>query len=98
MVYNWYSNFEFDQEKSRSNKEKHGIDFDKAQELWLSPHFEFPVKTSGEERWAVIGIITDLFWTAIITKRAGKTRIISVRRSRYEEKQLYQSFKNKEDN
>lgn len=97
MVYNWYTSFEFDLTKSRSNKIKHGIDFIEAQELWLSPHFEFPLITEGESRWAVIGIITDLYWTAIITKRAGNIRIISVRRSRDEEKQAYQSRFKKED-
>jgi uncharacterized DUF497 family protein len=90
-------NFEFDLTKSRSNKIKHGIDFNEAQELWLSPHFEFPLKTEGEARWAVIGTIADIFWTAIITKRTGFTRIISVRRSRYEEKQAYESRFKKED-
>ncbi len=97
MVYNWYTSLEFDQIKSRSNKIKHGIDFNEAQELWLSPHFEFPLKTEGEPRCAVIGVIADHFWTAIITKRAGNTRIISVRRSRHEEKQAYQSRFKKED-
>lgn len=83
--------FEFDSNKSRINKEKHGINFIEAQALWSSPHFEFPLKTDGEPRWAIIGIIDDAFWTAIITKRMGEIRIISVRRSRYEEKQAYQS-------
>ena len=89
--------FEFDLPKSRSNKTKHGIDFNEAQELWLSPHFEFPLKTEGEPRWAVIGTIAATFWTAIITKRMSITRIISVRRSRYEEKQAYQSRFKEED-
>lgn len=83
--------FEFDLGKSRSNKTKHGIDFEQAQELWMSPYFEFPLKTEGEPRWGVIGRIASVFWTAIITKRSEKIRIISVRRSRYEEKQAYQS-------
>jgi uncharacterized DUF497 family protein len=89
MVYNWYDQYEFDLAKSRSNKLKHGIDFNESYELWLSAHFEFPLQTTGEPRWAVIGTIGDIFWTAIVTKRAGKTRIISVRRSRYEEKAAY---------
>jgi uncharacterized DUF497 family protein len=89
--------FEFDLAKSQSNKIKHGIDFNEAQELWLSPHFEFTLKTTGEPRWAVIGIISHIFWTAIITKRNAHTRIISVRRSRDEEKEAYQSRFKKED-
>jgi uncharacterized protein len=91
-------NFEFDPVKSRSNKLKHGIDFHEAQELWQSPHFEFPLKTEGELRWAIIGTIDTAFWTAIATKRSGAIRIISVRRSRYEEKQAYESrFKKEAD-
>jgi uncharacterized DUF497 family protein len=40
-VYKWYnfntSEFEFDPVKSLSNKDKHGIDFVEAQELWNDP-------------------------------------------------------------
>jgi uncharacterized DUF497 family protein len=89
--------FEYDLAKSRSNKKKHGIDFLEAQKLWTSPHFEFPLQTEGEPRWGVIGTIIAVFWTAIITKRSGTIRIISVRRSRDEEKQAYQSRFKEED-
>lgn len=91
MVYILYMGFEYDPKKSAINKKKHGIDFEEAQDLWLSPHFEFPLITDGEPRWAVIGLIQDVFRTAIITKRKANIRIISVRRSRDEEKQAYQS-------
>jgi uncharacterized DUF497 family protein len=90
MVYNEYI-FEFDPEKSRQNQVKNGINFLKAQELWQSPHVEITLRTEGELRWAVVGIIENLFWTSIITKRRDKIRIISVRRSRREEKEIYQS-------
>ena len=89
--------FEFDPKKSRINKVKHGIDFEAAQSLWLSPHFEFPLITEGEPRWGVVGTIGKTYWTSIITKRSGLIRIISVRRSRDEEKQAYRS-RFKEDN
>ncbi len=88
--------FEFDAIKSKSNKLKHGIDFNHAQNIWQSPYFEFRLQTEGESRWAIIGTVDGVFWTAIITKRNGGTRIISVRRSRYEEKQVYQSRFKKE--
>ncbi len=89
MVYNKYIEFEFDSSKSLSNKEKHGIDFIEAQALWQSSHFEFSLITDGEARWAVIGKILDIYWTAVITRRTLKIRIISVRRSRNEEKEVY---------
>jgi uncharacterized DUF497 family protein len=84
--------FEFDAKKSSSNGEKHGIDFYEAQELWDDPDvIEIPLKTSDEQRSLVIGKIAGKDWSAIITYRAGKVRIISVRRSRKEELDIYES-------
>ncbi|MBI5025263.1 MAG: BrnT family toxin [Nitrospirae bacterium] len=84
--------FEFDPRKSKSNKQKHGIDFYEAQELWDDPDFiEIPVKTSDEPRFLVIGTISEKHWSGIITYRTEKIRIISVRRSRKEEVDIYES-------
>ena len=83
--------FEFDLTKSRSNKEKHGIDFVEAQELWNdSERIEVPAKTTDEPRYVVGGKIGEQHWTAVITYRGERVRIISVRRSRNEEKALYE--------
>jgi uncharacterized protein len=85
--------FEFDPTKSESNKEKHGIDFYEAQKLWDDPDFiEIPVRTSDEPRFLVIGKILKKHWSGIITYRTEKRRIISVRRSRREEVDLYESY------
>jgi hypothetical protein len=84
--------FEFDPKKSESNKQKHGIDFYEAQELWDDPDFiEIPVKTSDELRFLVIGKISGKHWSGVITYRPEKIRIISVRRSRKEEVEIYES-------
>ena len=84
--------FEFDPEKSESNKQKHGIDFYEAQELWDDSDFiEIPVKASDEPRFLVIGKISEKHWSGVITYRNEKIRIISVRRSRKEEVDLYES-------
>ena len=81
--------FEFDSGKSNSNREKHGIDFYEAQALWNDPDFiEIPVKTIDEPRFLVIGKISEKHWSAIITYRNEKVRIISVRRSRKEEVEI----------
>ena len=82
--------FEFDPEKSRKNREKHGIDFDEAKALWSGVFIEVPVTSVGETRRLVIGKIGDFLWTAVITMRGDSTRLISVRRSRKEEKKLYE--------
>jgi uncharacterized DUF497 family protein len=83
--------FEFDSRKSAVNKEKHGIDFLEAQELWDDPDvLQIPVKTSDEPRFLVIGKISETYWSGVITYRGEKIRIISVRRSRKEEVVLYE--------
>lgn len=84
--------FEFDPEKSNINKSKHGIDFVEAQALWDDPDIiEIPVKVSDESRFLVIGKISEKHWSGVITYRTEKIRIISVRRSRKEEVDLYES-------
>jgi uncharacterized DUF497 family protein len=84
--------FEFDSHKSEENKKRHGIDFVEAQMLWDDPdHIEVPARTIDEPRFVVIGKIADKHWSAIITYRGEKTRLISVRRSRKEEVEIYES-------
>lgn len=84
--------FEFDLQKSLSNKGKYGIDFVEAQELWNDPdRIEIPAKTVDEKRVLVVGKISGKCWSAIITHRSEKIRIISVRRSRREEIEVYES-------
>jgi uncharacterized DUF497 family protein len=84
--------FEFDHRKSQINKKKHGINFIEAQALWNDlDHIEIPAKTIDEERFLIIGKISDKCWSAIITYRNEKTRIISMRRSRKEEIDIYES-------
>jgi uncharacterized DUF497 family protein len=84
--------FEFDSQESRSNKEKHGIDFLEAQTLWRDiSRVEIPARTKDEQRTLVIGSINKKYWTAVVTCRGIKTRIISIRRSRPEEVQMYES-------
>ena len=84
--------FEFDPQKSDNNRIKHGIDFNEAQELWGDPDLiEIPVKTSDEPRYLVIAKISGKYWSAVVTYRGEKIRIISVRRSRKEEVDVYES-------
>jgi uncharacterized DUF497 family protein len=84
--------FEFDPQKSDSNKVKHGIDFNEAQELWDDADLiEIPVKASDALRYLVIGKISGKHWSGVITYRGEKIRIISVRRSRKEEVEIYES-------
>ena len=84
--------FEFDKRKSQINKKKHGIDFIEVQALWNDPdRIEIPAKTIDEDRSLIIGKISEKHWSTIITYRNEKMRIISVRRSRKEEIEIYES-------
>jgi uncharacterized DUF497 family protein len=84
---------EFDPVKSEANKAKHGIDFVDARDLWTDPALlEIPARTIGEPRFLVIGQIHRKHWSAVITYRGQTIRIISVRRSRLEEVQLYEQL------
>jgi uncharacterized DUF497 family protein len=83
--------FEFDANKSAANKAKHGIDFAEAQAVWLDDmRIEIPVRTDDEPRFLVIGVIARRHWSAVITYRGDRARIISVRRSRPEEIAIYE--------
>lgn len=84
--------FEYDDNKSYINKQKHGIDFDEAQALWEDDNFlELPLRFPGEPRCLCIGKIGGKHWSAVITYRGLAIRIISVRRSRKEEIMHYEN-------
>jgi uncharacterized DUF497 family protein len=84
--------FEFDEPKSRLNKTKHGIDVGEAQALWDDPELlEIPLTLDDEPRALVVGRIGEKHWSAIITYRQARVRVISVRRSRHRERELYES-------
>ena len=83
--------FEFDPNKSESNRIKHGIDFMQAQRLWEDPdRLVVPAKTQGEPRYLMVAKMDGRHWSAIFTPRGDKTKIISVRRSRSEEEEAYE--------
>lgn len=85
--------FEYDPRKSQLNREKHGIDFEEAQALWKDENrLEIPARTVDEPRSLLIGQINGIMWSVVITYRDDNIRIISVRRSRTEEVELYESL------
>ena len=83
--------FEFDESKSLTNKAKHGLDFVEAQALWADDMLlQVQARTDDEPRAMVIGLIAGAHWSAVITYRGRRIRVISVRRSRPEEVSLYE--------
>jgi uncharacterized DUF497 family protein len=84
--------FEYDENKSASNKLKHGIDFDEAQLLWNDwNRVEVPVPNDDEVRYLTIATLNNKHWSAVITYRQSNVRLISVRRSRTKEIDFYES-------
>jgi len=84
--------FEYDPAKSAINKAKHGIDFVEAQALWNDDrHIVIQAESAIEPRFLAVGRIGDLTWTAIGTLRNMNIRLISVRRAREDEVELYDS-------
>ena len=82
--------FEYDPKKSKSNKQKHGMDFEESKALWFDINrLEVQAKSDDEPRFALIAILNEKLWTAFYTIRKNRIRIISVRRSRKSERGLY---------
>lgn len=84
--------FEYYAAKSKANQDKHGIDFQGAEELWKDVNLlEIQANSEDEPRFLVIGLIGSRHWSAVITYRNGSIRLISVRRSRKKEVEQYES-------
>ncbi|ORE94034.1 BrnT family toxin [Aurantimonas sp. 22II-16-19i] len=83
--------FEYDPEKSTSNKRKHGIDFEEAKALFDDPRLlEFDAPSQSEARYVAVGKLGGKHWAAIFTRRGGAIRLISVRRARGNEVRIYE--------
>jgi len=84
--------YEYDENKSFSNKKKHGIDFEEAKLLWNDDKMtEIETSYEDEIRFINIGKINAKFYTVVTTYRKDKIRIISARRSRKKEIEIYES-------
>ena len=84
--------FEWDEEKRKTNIEKHRIDFVDAigifnDYVWT---FESTNREYGEKRFVSIGVMYDIVEIALVyTPREGGRRIISARRARRDEREKY---------
>ena len=85
--------FEWDDDKSRANLVKHGIDFDDASEIFYGPTVLRQSDRNHEERWIAIGSLEDRLIAVVFTRRADVIRIISARRARKNEEREYRNAK-----
>ena len=84
--------FKYNESKSKSNKEKHGVDFEDAKLVWEDEErTEIKTLFSAETRYLNIGKINNKLYTVVITYRDENIRIISTRRSRKKEIEIYDS-------
>jgi uncharacterized protein len=82
--------FEFDPVKSEANLHKHKIDFKEAQDLWKDQYAAIvDARSDSEPRFALIAVHRGKIWSAFFTERSAKIRLISVRRARNQEEEIY---------
>ena len=81
--------FEYDPKKSTSNLEKHGLSLEQATLLWSVPSVEIAARNLDEDRLMIIGKLGDKFYSCIFTVRSGAIRLISARKSRKNEEEIY---------
>lgn len=63
----------------------------RAQSMWNDPdRLEVPARTIDEPRSLVVGRIDGTVYSAVITYRGDRVRLISVRRARKDEVALYE--------
>ena len=84
--------FDWDPAKSAINAAKHGLSLASAAALWVGPVVTLPSKQPGELRHLAIGLIEGRHWTVIYAPRGDTFRLISARRSRENEKALFQKL------
>jgi uncharacterized DUF497 family protein len=85
--------FEWDDDKSRVNLDKHRIDFDDASEIFYGPIVLRQSNRNNEERWIAIGSLEDRLITVVFTRRTDVIRTISARRARKNEEREYRNAK-----
>ncbi len=83
--------YEWDENKNRSNIKKHGIDFVETPSICEGDHLVKKGRTvQGEVREMLIGWLHGRLVTAIFTRRNGVVRVISLRRARDEERREHE--------
>lgn len=84
--------FEFDEAKAQSNREKHGLSFELAAYVFADPNrIELPDlrRAYGEERFITIGAIQGRVVVVVYTCRDGAIRLISARKANAREQKKY---------
>ena len=87
--------FEWDEDKSRLNKKKHGFSFDEILEIFDDPAFleGYDLWHSGkEDRYYGIGCINSILYIIAFYTCRERKRIISARRADSDELEAYNDY------
>ena len=82
---------EYDPVKDRLNRQKHGVGLDAAVAIFATPSVQWTSlrESHGKVRHVAVGLLEGLELTCVFTMRREVARIISVRRSRHEERERF---------
>ena len=86
--------FEWDENKNKSNQQKHDISFEEATQIFDDEkrvEYQDLRKDYGEDRWKAIGQILGIIFSVTYTLRATIIRLISARRASQKERDLYEN-------
>jgi uncharacterized protein len=84
--------FEWDENKNKSNQLKHGISFEEATKIFDDEErveYQDLRKDYGEDRWKTIGQILGIIFSVTYTLRTAVVRLISARLASPKERDLY---------
>lgn len=83
---------EWDDKKSRANLETHGVSFEDADRVFGKKCVTFADdrREYGEPRFITLGTLAGRVVVVVHTPRAGKNRIISMRKANEHERYIYQ--------
>ncbi|MDL2216296.1 BrnT family toxin [Desulfovibrio sp. OttesenSCG-928-M14] len=86
--------FEWDENKNRLNKAKHGVSFNVAARVFADPdrleRYD-QAHSADEDRWITIGMVSPVVLMVVYTEREGQKtlRLISARQANEQEQKAY---------
>lgn len=85
--------FEWDGDKNRANRRKHGISFEEAATIFSGPVLSAADDHPDEPRERSYGLLGAIVLVCVIhTDRHGTTRIISARKATSHERKLFDAY------
>ncbi|PID77048.1 MAG: hypothetical protein CSB24_03460 [Deltaproteobacteria bacterium] len=88
--------FEWDIDKNRKNKKRHGVDFEFASKVFIDPNLLSRIDDRvdyGETREIALAMYLGVILSVVYTWRGDRIRIISARKAtKYEQRRYYEGI------